>query len=415
LQLNNIFSIFFLSFLFLSIFIKILLDVINYLHRKKNEKTIPNELSDMVDQEKLIKINKYSNAKLKFSLVEYFFDNVILILILFLGIIPFYYNFLAKFTGNIYFIGILFFGGYFALQFILGIPFSLYFNFVIEKKFGFNKMTFGLWIGDLFKEIIISAVIGVILLVPLIFFIESFPNIWWLLVWSFILIFSLVMQIIYPSFIAPLFNKFKALSNEVLKDKIESLLKDSGFKSDGVFEMDASKRSSHSNAYFTGFGKTKRIVLFDSLLKNHSDDEILAILAHEIGHFKYKHVLKGLVFSSITILAGLFISYLLIDYKLLYDAFYINTNVKIIGLFLISIIAGPAGFFFTPVSSSISRKHEYQADNFAKGKMGSPVPLITSLKKLNVDNLSNLYPHDAYVWFYYSHPPLFKRIRALEK
>jgi STE24 endopeptidase len=415
LRFDNIFTVIFLIFLFLSVIFKILLDIINYMHRKKYEKTIPSELSGHVDENKLSNINKYSNEKLKFSLIEYFIENIFLLIILFFSLIPIYYKLINSFTQNIYITGLLFFGGYFILQFLIGIPFNLYFNFKIEKKYGFNKMTIGLWFADLIKELVITIILGIVLIIPLIFFIEKFNDLWWLMVWGFMLVFSLILQIIYPTFIAPLFNKFKPLSKEVLKVKIEKLLSESGFKSDGLFEMDASKRSTHSNAYFTGFGKTKRIVLFDSLLINHSDEEILAILAHELGHFKFKHTLKNIIFTSISSFIGLFLAYLLINSSLLYEAFNLYVNVKFIGLFLMSIIASPVLFFFTPISSYFSRKNEFQADQFSKKITGSSKPLIDALIKLNIDNLSNLFPSEIYVWFYYSHPPLFKRIRALNK
>ena len=190
-------------------------------------------------------------------------------------------------------------------------------------------------------------------------------------------------------------------------------------KPGGIFEMDASKRSSHSNAYFTGLGKSKRIVLFDSLLKNHSEDEILSILAHEIGHFKHKHVLKGIIYSSLISLASLFIAYLLIDNEYLYSAFNFSgkidlNSLKIVGLFLLTIVSSPISFLSSPIGSAMSRRHEYQADEYAVKMIGKSDYLVESLKRLNVDNLSNIFPADVYVWFYYSHPPLFKRIRALE-
>ena len=410
----NLISIFFVTFLSLSVILKLILDFLNYSYRLKNKSYIPDELIGFVDKEKLEKINLYSNDKLKFALIEYFFDNIFLLSVLFLGLIPLYYNFLLKFTDNLYIICLLFFGGYFLISFIIGIPFSLFFNFKIEKKYEFNKMTLKIWILDSIKEIAISFILGSILLLPLTFFLYTFSSFWYILIWAFILIFSLFIQVIYPTVIAPLFNKFEPLKNEELKVKIENLLKECGFESSGLFEMDASKRSTHGNAYFTGFGKTKRIVLFDTLLKNHTDDEILSILAHELGHFKHKHILKGMFFSAIFSLIGLFVANVFIDSKMLYETFGFNENIKIIGLFLLSILFSPVSFFFTPFGAFFSRKNEFQADKCAKDKIGTPEPLISGLKKLNVDNLSNIYPHPIYAWFYYSHPPLLDRIKALK-
>ncbi len=411
----NILSVFFILLLVLSVIFKLFLDIINYKHRLKNKNYIPEELSGFVDKEKLEKINLYSNDKLRLSLTEYFFDNLILLSILFLGLIPIYYDFLRGFTENIYIICLLFFGTYFTIIFLVGIPFNLYFNFMVEKKYGFNNMTLKIWILDSIKELIISFVFGTILLLPLTFLLYTFPSFWFVPVWGFLIVFSLFVQIIYPTIIAPLFNKFEPLKNEELKLKIENLLKECGFESSGLFEMDASKRSSHGNAYFTGFGKSKRIVLFDTLLKRHTDEEILAVLAHELGHFKHKHILKSLVVSSAFSLIGFFLANLFIDAKIIYDTFGLDQNAKIIGLFLLSILFTPISFFTTPFGAFFSRKNEYQADAFSKEKMKDPLPLINALKKLNVDNLSSLYPHPLYAWFYYSHPPLLYRIGALNK
>lgn len=419
MQFNNIFIIIFLIFLFLSITIKITLDIINYRHRKKNLNKIPEELKGMINEEKLLQINRYSNAKLIYSLVEYFFEKIVLLIILFSGLIPYYYNILNNNFNNIYILILLFFGGFYLIDIIMDIPFSLYFDFVIEKKFNFNKMTFKIWIGDLIKKIILTVIIGSIILIALTFFLYSYEKIWWILLWAFFFAFSMIMQIIYPTIIAPIFNKFKTLENKELKQKIELLLKDSGLKLNGIFEMDASKRSTHSNAYFTGIGKSKRIVLYDSLLKNHTEDEILAILAHEIGHYVKKHVLKNLISTSIVSLLLLFICFYLINNIKLYTGFgFVNNfninEAKFVGLYLLTILAAPIAFFFSPITSAFSRKHEREADKFSYEKIKSAEPLINSLKKLNVDNLSNIYPADIYSWFYYSHPPLFKRIKYLK-
>ncbi len=418
MKLNNIFTILFLIFFIISMIIKLILDIINYRHREKNKDKIPEELEGLIDKEKLLKINNYSNEKLIFSLVEYFFDKILLLIILFIGFIPVYYKILSKFNLNTYILALLFFWSFLIIQIILSIPFDIYFNFFIEKKYQFNKMTIGIWISDLIKKLIISLILSTIILSAVIFFINNFEKIWWLLLWLFFFIFSLIIQVIYPTLIAPLFNKFKPLKNDDLENKIEQLLMKTGFKLKGVFEMDASKRSTHSNAYFTGIGKTKRIVLFDSLLQKHSHEEIVSILAHEIGHYKHKHIIKNIILSSVISLAGLFVGYLLISNLYLYEAFGFNkdiniSDIKFIGLFLLTIISGPIGFLLNPIQAYISRKYEYQADKFSAKILKTPEYLISSLKKLNIDNLSNIYPSDIYAWFYYSHPPLFKRIKAL--
>ncbi len=419
MRINNIFTIIFLSLFGLSIILKIILDILNYSYRKKHGGKAPEGFAGLIDDEKLSLMTKYSNEKLAFSLVEYFIDNIILLAFLFSGLIPLYYNVLYGIVQNIYMIALLFFGTGFLLQTLFEIPFSLYFNFVIEKKYEFNKMTARLWAADFLKKIILTVILGTIILLMLIFFLYNFKNLWWLLLWSFFIAFSLLMQIIYPAFIAPLFNKFRPLEDTELKGKIEELLVKSGFKSSGVYEMDASKRSTHSNAYFTGIGKSKRIVLFDILLKNHSHEEILAILAHELGHYKHRHILINVIISGAVSLAGLFAANLLIGNALVYNAFGFTagTNVesiKFIGLFLIGILIGPLGFFFNPLSNMLSRKFEFQADDFALKTLNTALPLIDALKKLSIQNLSNIYPSPVYAWFYYSHPPILQRIKLLE-
>ncbi len=419
MQLNNIFTIIFLSGLVLSIFFKIFLDFINYSFRRKNQNIIPKELKGFIDQKKLSLINKYSNEKSSFSLIEYFIEKIFLFIILFMGVIPIYYNFLIKKFTNIYFLGVIFFGGFFLVNFLIDIPFNLYFNFKIEKKYNFNKMTIAIWITDLIKKILLTVGIGIIIIIPLIFFIYNFKSLWWIFLWFFFLLFSIIIQIIYPTLIAPLFNKFIPLKNEELKIKIEKLLTKSGFKSRGIFEMDASKRSSHSNAYFTGFGNSKRIVLFDSLLKNHSDDEILSALAHELGHFKYKHILINFIISLFLSFIGLLLAFLLINNNVLYDAFGFGSNFnieksKFVGLLLLSILIEPISFFMTPFSSILSRIFEYQADAFSIKNAKNKKYLINTLKKLVIDNLSNIYPSKVYAWFYYSHPPILDRINYIK-
>jgi STE24 endopeptidase len=280
-------------------------------------------------------------------------------------------------------------------------------------------MTAGLWITDMIKKIILSTVFGVIILIPLLFMLYNFKNSWWILLWVFFILFSLIIQIIYPLIIAPIFNRFKPLEDKDLQSKIEDLLLKTGFKFNGVFEMDASKRSSHSNAYFTGIGKSKRIVLFDVLLKNHTHEEILAILAHELGHYKHKHIIINFLISSVISFIGLFIAYLFLNYKPIYAAFGFSKDIdferlKFIGLFLISILVGPIGFFLNPLTNILSRIFEYQADRYSVKIMNNSRFIIDALKKLSIQNLSNIYPSPLYAWFYYSHPPILARIKRLQ-
>ena len=341
-------GIIFITFFVLQALFKLLLDYLNYRHRQRHIDYIPEELVGFVDGDKLKKINLYSNDKLVLSLVDFFVENIVILSIIFLGLIPKYYNFILTITTNQYLVGFSLFISYFLIQFIIEIPFRLYQNFNIEKKYGFNKMTLKVWFLDKIKVLIISFIINALLLFPLMFFIFTFKDIWFLFVWGFVLLFSLFIQRIYPNVIAPLFNKFEPLKNLELKSKIETLLTQCGFKSNGLFEMDASKRTSHGNAYFTGIGKSKRIVFFDTLLKNHTDNEILSILSHELGHFKHKHILKGMIFSAIISLIGLTLVSLVIDSNIIYETFKFGDKFRVVGLFLYGYYLNPYHYFCLP-------------------------------------------------------------------
>ena len=255
----------------------------------------------------------------------------------------------------------------------------------------------------------------------LVFVFKTFADMWWLPIWCFMILFSLAMQVIYPQFIAPLFNKFSPLPDGELRDKLTSLLVKSGYKPDGLFVVDSSKRSTHSNAYFTGMGKAKRIVLYDTLIEKMTPDELTAVMGHEIGHRKKGHILKNMITSFVKSLVMLFLASKLLTLSSLYNGFgfvisadHIN-EAYYIGLFLLVIIFSPISYFFQPFSAWRSRCHEYEADRFSAELTNIPEALIEGLIKLNLDNLSNLYPAPSYVRFYASHPPLLQRIAALRK
>jgi STE24 endopeptidase len=219
---------------------------------------------------------------------------------------------------------------------------------------------------------------------------------------------------LYPVAIAPLFNKYEPIKDEALKEKIISLFNKVGLKAKGIFQVDEGKRSKHTNAYFTGIGKTKRIVLYDTLLASHSQEEILAVLAHEIGHWKKKHILKQLIFMIVLSLVGFYFIYLVVNWPPLYSAFGLKQAPVYAGLLLVSIYLSCLGFFFSPIGAIISRRYEREADKMAHELTGTSEPMINALKRLAKDNLSNLHPHPLYVWFYYSHPPLIERIEYLK-
>lgn len=418
MDLTNRFVLVYLIFLVLSMLTRFVLDILNYLYRRKRSDNIPDMLKEYVDNDKLKKMNSYSDDKTIYGTVTKVIDTVVLLILLFTGFFPWLYNSLIVLTENPYVLCFLFFASISLIETAASVPYSLYFNFVIEKKYGFNKLTAGLWISDFFKEIIISLLISILILIPVVFVLTTFTKIWWILLWGIFVILALLMQIIYPVFIAPLFNNFKPIENEELKNAVEDVLVKSGYKSEGVFEMDASKRSGHSNAYFTGIGKTKKIVLFDTLISHADSDEIAAVLAHEIGHYKKKHNLKSMILSFAVTLLVLYAAYLIMNSDYIFRGFgflgIIPSDAIYIGLFLVSIVSGPVMFFTKPIFSALSRKNEYEADKYSAMITGKPEALYSALIKLNVKNLSNIYPSPLYVSFYYSHPPLIDRILRLK-
>ena len=421
MDIRNPFVIIFLVFFVASTITKLSLAFINYFHRKKHLGIIPKELEGRLDQEKMKKIDEYSNIKLIYSLCTMIISRIIILLFLCLGFYPWLVSVFNGWTQNLYFLVILFFFTDDLLDTVLSIPGDLYFHFGIEKKFGFNKMTLGLWFSDLIKDLILSFVIKAVMLIVLVFVFKTFADMWWLPIWCFMILFSLAMQVIYPQFIAPLFNKFSPLPDGELRDKLTSLLVKSGYKPDGLFVVDSSKRSTHSNAYFTGMGKAKRIVLYDTLIEKMTPDELTAVMGHEIGHRKKGHILKNMITSFVKSLVMLFLASKLLTLSSLYNGFgfvisadHIN-EAYYIGLFLLVIIFSPISYFFQPFSAWRSRCHEYEADRFSAELTNIPEALIEGLIKLNLDNLSNLYPAPSYVRFYASHPPLLQRIAALRK
>ncbi len=296
---------------------------------------------------------------------------------------------------------------------ILGLPWSLYSTFILEEKFGFNRTTWKLFLADRVKGIILSALIGIPLLYAILTFFEAFPRGWW--VASFLLLtgFQFVMVLVYPRWIAPLFNKFRPLEEVELKTGIEKLVQNAGFVAKEVYVMDASRRSSHGNAYFTGFGKSKRIVFFDTLLSTLSPGEVFSILAHELGHLKLRHIPKSLITSVILSFFG----FALMGYLAQKPEFYAGHFVKIVSpgvlLVLFSMAVPLYTFWSTPISSWVSRKREFEADAYAAGETGAD-GLISGLLKLYKENASPVISDRWYSTFYHSHPPALERVKKLK-
>lgn len=388
---------------------------LNLDHLKAHGQTVPPEFEGVVDPAVLQKISNYTLETSRLGIAESIVRNVILIAFLFGGIIGLYDRWIASLSGSFLWSGVLFFLIILYAETAVDIPFSLYRNFAIENKYGFNTMTFRTWVTDLFKSLAVSIILGTVVVLSALAIIRSSPQWWWLWVWLFFLAFGIFMMYISPYVIEPLFFKFEPLKVEGLEERIRSLMERAGLRVSRVFQVDASRRSRHSNAYFTGIGRVKRIVLFDTLLGQMGQDEVLAVLAHEVGHWKKRHVLKRIVMSEASAFIGLFLSYHLLAWEglphligLEHASFY--AQMVILG-FLGSLVTFP----FTPLFSFLSRKDEYAADRFASELTGTPGAMASALVKLSRENLSNLHPHPLYAKFYYSHPPVVERIRSLRR
>jgi STE24 endopeptidase len=294
-------------------------------------------------------------------------------------------------------------------------PFNLYATFVIEERFGFNKTTWKTYGLDLLKSALLSILLGGPLLAGILAFFEYAGHAAWIYCWIIVVIYMVIIQFIAPTWIMPLFNKFTPLMEGELKSAILSYARSIQFPLKAVYVMDGSKRSSKSNAFFTGFGKHKRIVLFDTLIAKHSVPELVAVLAHEMGHYKKKHIFQGMLINVLQTGIMFFLLSLFISYSGLFQAFYMNQPSVYAGLIFFGMLYAPIDFFMGLLIQAVSRKNEYQADAFAVETTGNANAMIDTLKKLSVHNLSNLLPHPFYVLLNYSHPPVLQRIEAIQR
>lgn len=389
-----------------------ILQQLNIKHLRDHGKEIPPVFQGMIDEATLAKMVDYTCDNSRMATKENLTEDILELAILFL-LLPVLVGKIAGLPLHLIWQALIFFGVLAVIGGVVGIPFDIYHTFVLEKKYGFSTITWKLWLTDLIKSVMISAVLMGVLLSAFMAFILYLPKSWWFWAWLFFTSFEILLMWLYPVVIAPLFNKYEPIKDEALKEKITALLAKVGLKAKGIFQVDEGKRSKHTNAYFTGIGKTKRIVLFDTLLASHSQEEILAVLAHEIGHWKKKHILKQLIFMIAASFVGFYLVYLLVNWPSLYSTFGLRQTPVYAGLLLVSVYFSCIGFFFSPLGAFISRRYEREADQMATDLVGTSEPMINALKRLAKDNLSNLHPHPMYVWFYYSHPPLLERIEYL--
>ncbi len=396
------------------IFEYLLSEFLWYLNAKNYSPELPHELKWIYDEEKYKKSQKYEKEKYKFSLIEWFFDISILLIVLFSWFFWFLDDFLRNIFSNTFLISLSFFAIISLLQSFIHLPFSYYFTFVIEEKYDFNKSTKKLFFLDFFKSLLLWFFIWWILLSLIIRIYTILWTSFWLYAWWIITIFSLFMMMFYSNIIVPLFNKQTPLEEWELKTAIQDFSSKVWFQLDNIYVIDGSKRSSKANAYFSGLGPKKRIVLYDTLIKDMTTDEIVAVLAHEIGHYKRKHTFQTLVFSIIQTGFMLYILSLTLWIKEVSFALGVSEASFHIGIIAFSFLFTPLSLILWVFANILSRKNEREADEFA-WKNYNPESLQNALKKLSINNLSNLRPHKAYEFFYYSHPTVLKRLQFLEK
>jgi STE24 endopeptidase len=390
------------------------LQYLNLSHLEEHGRAVPPEFEGVVDPATLKKISDYTIENSRFGLLESVVDNLVLLAFLFLGLLGAYDRWVTSLTGSFLGNGVLFVLLLMLAQTVMGVPFSLYRNFRIEKKYGFNTMTPKLWLADLVKGLAIGAVISSVVVLAALWLVQASPGWWWLWVWLFFLAFGVFMMYISPYIIEPLFFKFEPVAVEGLEARIRELMEKAGLRVSRVFQVDASRRSRHSNAYFTGIGKVKRIVLFDTLLQQMTPDEVMAVLAHEVGHWKKKHVLKRIIMTEIMAFIGIVAGFMLLQGDWLLDLLSLGNASFFAKVVVLSFLASIVTFPLTPLFSYLSRRDEWESDRFASDLTGDPGAMASALVKLSKENLANLHPHPLYAAFYYSHPPVVERIRSLK-
>ena len=409
----NVFTYIFLFSLFAGIFVQWFLVQKQINSVRSSRDNVPEAFNDKISLEAHQKAADYTEAKVKTGLLELIIGSALLLLWTLAGGLQFLDNWLRTFGMSEIFTGTALILSVFAIMAILELPLSLFKIFKIEQSFGFNKMTPKIFFVDLLKNTLVGFLIGAPILLFVLWIMENSGTYWWAYVWFTWLTFSLLMMWAYPAFIAPIFNKFRTLENDELKTRIENLLARNGFKSNGIFVMDGSTRSTHGNAYFTGLGANKRIVFFDTLIDELSYDEIEAVLAHELGHFKCNHIRKRISLLAAIFFIGLAILGWLINQTWFYNGLGIDQMSTYIALLLFVMVSPAFTFFMQPLFSFISRQHEFEADAFAAGQAQTE-NLITALVNLYRENANTLTPDPLYSAFHDSHPPAPIRIAHLK-
>jgi STE24 endopeptidase len=375
---------------------------------------IPKPFQNIFDPEKYRQAQAYLRTNTRFGQVAGAVDLLLLLGFWFVGGFALVDNWVRSFGWGSLVTGLLFIGVLAGLKTLVDQPFNLYATFVIEHRFGFNQTSPAVWIKDRFKALLLAMGFGTPLLAGILAFFQYAGSSAWIWCWALVTLFMIVVQFIAPTWIMPLFNRFELLEPGELKDAIMDYARAIGFTLDTIYVMDGSKRSSKANAFFTGFGRHRRIVLFDTLIAGHTTDELVAVLAHEMGHYQLRHILKMMTLGILQTGVLLFLMSLFIHTPALTEAFYVERPSVYAGLVCFGLLYGPVDFFLGLIGLWVSRRHEFAADRFAIDTTGKVRPMVDALKKLSVHNLSNLSPHPFYVFLSNSHPPVLQRIAALE-
>ena len=377
-------------------------------------KIIPDGFQEFYDDKKYFKSQEYLKDKTKLGLYSSTFSLILTLIVIHFGLFGFLDELVRSNSTHYIISGLLFFGILFVINDILNTPFSLYSTFVVEEKYGFNKTSIHTFIVDKCKGYGLTIVFGSAIMVPIFYFFNTFQDNGWWIAWALITAFMIAVQPLFVHVIAPMFNKFTPLEEGDLKTAIEEFANKVGFPIGRIDVMDGSKRSAHSNAYFSGFGKSRRIALFDTLLDKHSTEEIVSVVAHEIGHYKKKHVITGTVLGVIETGIMLFIFNLFMNDSDLFAVFSVDTVSIYCGLVFFSMLYSPISMVTSIFTTAMSRKNEFEADAYALETTQKPEPLISMLKGLSASNLSHLTPHPLMVFLSYSHPPVVDRIAAVQ-
>jgi len=407
------FTIIFIAALALTTLAKFWLARRHLAHIAAHRAAVPEAFSAQIALSNHQKAADYTTAKTRFGMLGIVFDAALLLVFTLGGGIQLAAELCQGWFDAPLLQGVATLAGVLLVSSLLETPFNIYKTFVIEARFGFNHMTLKLYLLDMLKGLLVGATLGLPLIFGVLWLMDSMGEYWWLYVWGAWMAFNLLILFIYPTFIAPLFNKFTPLQNEAMKTRIEALLQKCGFTTSGLFVMDGSKRSAHGNAYFTGFGKTKRIVFFDTLLERLSIDEVEAVLAHELGHFKHRHVVKRIVLTFAMSLGFLWLLGVLMQTTWFYQGLGVSTPTTALALLLFFMVMPVFSFFISPLMSAWSRKHEFEADAYAASQTASG-DLVNALVKLYQDNAATLTPDPLYSKFYDSHPPAAVRIANLQ-